>query len=350
MKKENLGDKMAKKAFFSADFQRQWAVHMAAFGPILGPAFPEDYPSRVHLMAALGRISRRDLRGGLEKLEQLRDKCETNADKAAWLFFTGLCYDLAGRQEQMLSYYREAGEYNHSFYMPYLKMAKVWQQSCLYDRAEENYRSAIGCFNGTGLSDEDKRILGAAYTGLATTLTMMHRYEEAQDALRISRQLWPDAAGRSAAEAVLYAALGREEQAEESLRILEGHAPQVYPQVRDLAHRILDGTEHLFCSVEMAKEDLAYFWEWFLENGEYLEAKLDREEFEGITELVDEQLNDLLPFAEQGLETDILLEEDGFCLLLPDYYAVALTEGYQQLLAAKPEGLDRWDFRIVRHT
>lgn len=45
MRKETIADKMAKKAFLSDDFQRQWAVHMAAFGPILGPAFPEDYSS-----------------------------------------------------------------------------------------------------------------------------------------------------------------------------------------------------------------------------------------------------------------------------------------------------------------
>ena len=78
MKKETLADKIAKKTFLSADFQKQWAIHMGAFGPILGPAFAEDYQSRIHLTAALNHISRRDVRSGLKKLQQLQEKCETN--------------------------------------------------------------------------------------------------------------------------------------------------------------------------------------------------------------------------------------------------------------------------------
>ena len=74
MKKETIADKMARKAFFSEEVQRQWAVHMGAFGPILEPAFEEDFQSRIHLLAALNHLSRRDLRAGLKKLEQLREK------------------------------------------------------------------------------------------------------------------------------------------------------------------------------------------------------------------------------------------------------------------------------------
>lgn len=350
MKKETLADKIAKKTFLSADFQKQWAIHMGAFGPILGPAFAEDYQSRIHLIAALNHISRRDVRSGLKKLQQLQEKCETNGDKAAWLFFVGLCYEFAGQQEQMLSFYQAAGEFHHRFYMPYLKLAKWFQQGCLYDRAEENYRLAIGCFEGTGPDDADRRILGSAYTGLATALTMMHRYGEAEEALFASRQLWPDAPGRSAAEAVLYAALGQQEKVNASLLILESHAPEVYPSVRDMAGRILDGTEALFCAVEIEEEKIAAFWRWFLENREELEARLDKEEFDGLLEPIEERLNDLLPCGERELEAEILLEEGKFRLQLPDYYAVGLARGYERLLEQKPEeGLDRWSFEIVHY-
>ena len=81
MKKETLADKIARKTFYSPDFQRQWAVHMGAFGPILGPAFQEDYQSRIHLMAALNHISRRDIPGSLKKLEALRDNAEKDSER-----------------------------------------------------------------------------------------------------------------------------------------------------------------------------------------------------------------------------------------------------------------------------
>lgn len=350
MKHETLADKIAKKTFFSEDFQKKWAVHMGAFGPILGPAFESDYQSRIHLMAALNHISRRDVPGGLEKLKLIQDKCETNADKAAWLFFAGLCFEFGGMQEQMLSCYQSAGEFHHRFYMPYMKLAKFYQQGCMYDRAEEHYRLAIGCFEGTGLDDGDKRILGSAYTGLATCLTMMHRYEEAEDALQVSRQLWPDAPGRSAAEAVLYAALGQQEKMNASLSVLENHAPEVYPSVRDMAGRILDGTEALFCTVDVEEEKIEGFWNWFLENAELVEVRLDEEDYDGLLEAIDEQLNQVFPFGEKELEAEILLEDGKFRLQLPDYYAVALTRGYEQLLNKKPEeGLERWEFEIVRY-
>lgn len=347
-KKETLADKAAKKAFFTEQFQKSWTVHMGAFGPILGPAFPEDYQARVHLTAALNDISRRDIHGGLEKLKKIQDRCETNADKAAFLFFAGLCFEMAGQQEQMLAFYKSAGEFHHRFYMPYMKLAKFYQQGSMYERAEEHFRGAIGCFEGTGLSDADRRILGSAYTSLASCQTMMHRYGEAEASLETSRQLWPDAPGRSAAEAVLYAALGQTEKMEASLSVLENHAPEAYPPVRDMTGRILAGTEPLFCPVPVEEEKIAAFWQWFLDAREDMEARMDKEEFEGILDPINEWLNDLFPFGEQELEAEILIEKEQFRLQLQDIYAVGLTRGYEQLLAARPEeGLDRWKFEIV---
>lgn len=349
MKKETMADKIARKTFFTQDVQQKWAVHMGAFGPILGPAFEEDYPSRIHLMAALNHISRRDIPGGIKKLEQLREKCETDAEKAAWLFFMGLCFEFGGMQEQMLGYYRAAGEFHHRFYLPYLKVAKFYQQGCLYERAEEAYHRAIDCFAGTGLSENDRRILGSAYTGLATCLTMMHRYEEAEAALETSRQHWPEAPGRSAAEAVLYAALGEEGKMQASLAVLEGHAPEAYPSVADMTRRIREGSEALFCEMDVDGEKIKAFWQWFLENREEMERRLDSEDYDGLMEPITARLNDLLPFGERELDAQILLEEDCFRLLLPDYYAVGLTRGYEQLLEACPaEKLERWNFEIVR--
>ena len=55
-----IADKLAEKTFHSATFQKSWNVHMQAFGPILQPAFENNYQAKVHLCAALSFMSNRN--------------------------------------------------------------------------------------------------------------------------------------------------------------------------------------------------------------------------------------------------------------------------------------------------
>ena len=68
----------------------------------------------------------------------------------------------------------------------------------LYLRGFRNYEEASVSFAPginliCGPNAQGKMILGSAYANLATCLTMMHRYDEAEGALATSRQLYPDA-------------------------------------------------------------------------------------------------------------------------------------------------------------
>ena len=343
MEKETIADKLARKAFEKADFQKSWQVHMAMFRPILEPAFEGNYQAKIHLCAALNNISRRDLKGGLDKLQLIKTKLETSADRAAWLFFAGLCFDMAGQTEQMLLCYKGAEQEGHRFYMPHMKVAKFYQQGCLYDRAEEYFRKAIACFDGTGLGDQDKLIMGSAYASLATCYTMMHEYDEAQKTLENSRILFADGPGRSAVEAVLYAALGETEKTEAALAVLQNHAPQAYPEVKASTERILNGTDPMFCKLEIDKAKLLDFWIWFREQGSYIAEKPE----EG-AQLISERLNEMFPYGDQELEAAIEPVESGYVVLLPHYYSVAMVHGYEELLFERPDDLDgNWKFRIV---
>ena len=66
MKKETFAEKLARKSFESAASQKSWHTHMQAFGPILEPAFIDNYKARVDLTAALNFISNRELKKGLK--------------------------------------------------------------------------------------------------------------------------------------------------------------------------------------------------------------------------------------------------------------------------------------------
>lgn len=343
MAKETIADKLARKAFEKADFQKSWQVHMAMFRPILEPAFEGNYQAKIHLCAALNNISRRDLKGGLDKLQLIKTKLETSADRAAWLFFAGLCFDMAGQTDKMLMCYFGAEQEGHRFYMPHIKVAKFYQQGCVYDRAEEYFRKAIACFDGTGLSEQDKLILASGYTGLATCQTMMHQYEEAEKTLNTSRQLFADGPGRSAVEAVLYAALGETEKCEAALTVLQNHAPQAYPEVKASTERILNGTDPMFCKLEIDKAAILDFWVWFREQENYL-----AEHTEEGAQLISERINDLFPFGDQELKASITSEESGLVVLFPDSFSVALRHGYEELLLEWPDDLEgNWAFRVV---
>jgi len=125
---ESFVEKMARKALEEPKFQQSWRVHMAAFGPVLEGCFREDDQARIHLCAALNHISRRECARGMGKLQLVEPRCRTEADRAAVAFFRGVCHQMAGDEGRMAICYREAIDRGLKFYMPYMKLAKLYKQ------------------------------------------------------------------------------------------------------------------------------------------------------------------------------------------------------------------------------
>lgn len=50
MKKETLANKLARKSFESKKIQESWQVHFQAFGPILKPAFIDNYQAKIFIV------------------------------------------------------------------------------------------------------------------------------------------------------------------------------------------------------------------------------------------------------------------------------------------------------------
>lgn len=349
MAKESFAEKMARKTFFSAPFQKSWGVHMQAFGPILKPAFAEDYQSRVHLAAALNAISNRNLAVGLAKLKSLESACVTDADRTAFYFFMGVLCEMAGNQEQMLACYSQANSFGHKFYMPYLKVGQLYLSCNICDQAEENFRAAIKCFDGDGPNAQGKLILGSAYANLATCLTMMHRYDEAEAALATSRQLYPDAPGRAAPEATLCAIRGDVAGVEQCLAALKAHTPDAYDSLKQSTDRILAGTDPFFFAVPVDEEKIAAFWQWFASYEAELTEKLSRQEYDTAMAPVAEHLLETFPFLEQPPYTGLGQNKAGnYVIELKDMYATGIIHAYEKLLAACPAEISsQWQFVVI---
>ena len=348
MTRENLADKIAKKTFNSQEFQKSWDAHMQAFGPILEPAFAEDYQTRVHLTAALNIISNRNINGGLKKLKSLQDKCKNDTDKAALLFFMGVCFEMAGQQEQMLECYTYANEYEHGFYLPYLKVARVFLDERNYDKAEENFRRVFHCLDTAEPNEQGRLILSSAYTNYATCMTMMHRYEEAEKALSKAKKLYPNALGRESAEAVLHAIRGNTEQMEKCLETLKKYDPEMFDDAKKSTEKILTRTDPLFYEIAVDDTKITDFWCWFKACEAELLLKLERQEYEEVINSVAEQLFIAFPFLdEQPPYIGLSRDNDGYVVVLHDMYVTAVMNAYEKLLQARQAVVGEWKLRIM---
>lgn len=350
MEKLSLAEKLAKKSFESDVIQKSWQVHLQMFGPILEPAFADSYQARVHLTAALNHISTRDLKAGLDKLKGLQKYAESDADAAAWLFFMGLVFDMAGAKEAMLDFYQRSMSYKHKFYMPYLKVAKSAYSDGAYDAAEENYVDCINCLKEVGAGAQTTAVLASVYTNLAACLTMMHRFDDASAALNESRQLAPQQPGRAATEAILCAAMGKSDEALALLETVDAETPVIAQSTRDAVEKILAAQNPHFTPVPVEQAQIDAFWAWLAENEAQILEHLQKEEYDAVFAPSQEQLALVFPFVERPLDLAFQRLDDGsYKVLFADFYMVALRDGYAALLAACPAALKaRWQFEIVR--
>ena len=348
MKKETLADKLAKKSFESESFQKSWRVHMQAFGPILEPAFAEDYQSRIHLTAALNHISRREVQAGFDKLKSLKNACQCDADHAALLFFLGLCFEFAGDKENMLGCYTSCAEYGHKFYLPYLKVAKSAHADAVFEVAEANYRSAIACYDGVELDTQSRIILASAFSNLASCLTMMHRFDEAEKALADSESILPLQQGRDATKAILFAAMGRAEEAEQLVNAVATQLPVFAAPTQKTVTEILDGTHPHFYTVDIRQEEIDAFWDLFIKNAVHFSTLAKESHYEKIVATLQQHLKAVFPFMQRPCEIGIMHQEYGYEITFADFYMVSLRDGYEKLIAACPEALrQQWHFVIA---
>lgn len=326
MKKETLADKLARRTFESAAIQQSWKIHANAFGPLLENAFVADYPAKIHLCAALNRISHQDGAGGREKLRELQKHLDAPMDHAVWNFFMGLSHEAEGDGRQALPFYRESCRHEPGCFQPHGKLAKFSQDFFDFDTAALHWQKTADLAPAPAIR--------AIYmTNLAGCLTHMHRLEEAYAALMQSRKLASVQQGRDAVAAILYAAMGDGENAQNCLSLLAERAPHLEPGVRRAVEGILRGENPQFSAQPVKSEDVDAFWTWFaaqpLPGGEDLSR----------------QLGQVFPFLDRLPQARV----EGNTLFLADWYMTALESGYEALLARCPsEVKEAWQFEVVR--
>ena len=323
-------------------FLRGWEACCRQFGPVLEPAFREDEPARRTLLAAINRIGRRELKEAIGLLQEIRECCQCDADTAAWSFLVGFCFELAGKTENMMHCYRASADCGSRYYMPYLKMAAVEHGNAAFDAARQDYSRAIALLQEMPEEQWDGESLASAYTRLASCLTMMHRYREAEESWKKGRSL-SRTPGNTAAGALLYAALGKELPVRMLLEELEEQNRELCTGIRELTAQILDGSHPHFHPIAPDDARLHRFWRWFGEK----EGAFSAQEPEAFAQEIGAQLNQIFPFLEREAQLQLLCSGEEKQLILLDSYAIGLQAGYARLLALRPPELGHhWSFSL----
>ena len=321
-------------------FQQRWQGYCRRFGPIMEPAFKNDMPSRLKLLDALDFISSRQLNKAVDCLQEIREKAVNDDDTAAWSFFIGFCFELAGQREHMMHCYIASASFGHSFYMPYLKMAIAEHAEADFAAAREDYLSAMSCLGQMSAEEMDNQALLRAWTGLVSCLTMMHRYSEAEEIMKQGDEKHPRMAP---AAAVLYAALGNRQKAEDFLRSIEKLDAEQAKITAELTSRILDGSHPHFHPQQIENQSLLDFWACFEENSKELKSMEETE----LAEKLSEQLSKIYPFMGRPVQLRAESSEEKTKVFLKDCYAIGLQQGFGKLLNMRPKSLDgEWSFAI----
>ncbi len=349
---EKLRDRLAEKSFNDPNFQESWQVHMKAFGPILEPAFKNNIVARIHLTAALNQISRGDCEAGVQTLKKVHPLCQDDADYAAFFYSMGLAAERSGDPPNARQFYIRANQFDHKFYLPYLKVAKEAHTSAVFEIAAENYRKAIDCLNAGDSESipQFHRLCVSARSNLGSCLTMMHLYDEAEALFDEAQNILPSMTDLASPRAILYAAKGDKTKVSEQLALLQKDKSAFLPQISVMTNDILSGKHAHFSALPPERELIAPFWQWFEETEEQLIQALRDQENEKFLSLISEKLRPIFPFMERDLEFGVMFNRDftQFDVDMADFFAVALREGYQELLAACPDSLKtRWMFQIV---
>ncbi len=350
---EKLQDKLAEKSFSDPKFQQSWEVHMKAFGPILEPAFKDNTVAKIHLTAALNQIGRGECNSGANTLKKVQPLCQSDADRAAFLFCMGLAMDQAGDDGRMLKLYQLSNEYNHRFYLPYMKVAKNAHSDAVFEIAETNYRKAIECLTDDLINSDEqlKKVAIAARSNLGSCLTMMHCYDEAEALFDQAERLQPGNPDLAAPRAILYAAIGNQEKRDEQRIILETNASPHLAQTRIITDDILAGRDAHFSAWPPERGLIKPFWIWFEQTETDLISYLRNEETGKFLSLLAEKLQPIFPFMKRELEFGVMYDKEfsHFNVDMADFFSVSMNEGYNELLAACPDALKaRWSFNIVR--
>ncbi|MDO4815237.1 MAG: tetratricopeptide repeat protein [Bacillota bacterium] len=181
-------------------------AYKRAYGELVGNAF-EGKPAQEKIFyAALHNLNNKKPNAALDKLEDLRADCETNDERFAVEFFSGMCSDDLGRYDISVSHYERAAAIKH-IADPLINAGFCYEELGSFDRALECLQAAV-----------DIEPDAVAYNNIAQVYLEKEDYEKALEYANLSIELNPKRDDSLSAAAIAHAMLGHDEEYKEYFR------------------------------------------------------------------------------------------------------------------------------------
>ena len=329
--------------------QRRWLDCYQHFLPILQDIFTDNAAARLLLMRCLENIENGNIERAQQIIEKLRPLFILNATPpyhVLWYVLHALHQSKSGHFSKMNANLRAANKLEHRYHIAHVLYAEdVCTRLHIYDEAEVHFSKAIDCIYAfPPVSDRGREVIRLIYCRLASVRTMMHRFDAAQEALRIAESMQASPEDLACSQALLHAARGLSAPARSCLDQLRATSPERAEDLTTIIDLILAQRHPHFTPLPVGSpEGIAAFWQKFLEQEEAMMQLLRDKRRMDARALIADPINAMDPYEDDYFSFDVVLENNEFAFYLGANFSRTYTPFIAAIAAACPEEIrSRW--------
>ncbi len=225
------------------EMRMKWTMLEKMYGNLVVSAFIGNEEGRDQLVCVYDKLLQKAFVPAQRELEMLRTICKSDADWAAYYYFSGLNFEFAANMisenceeysQKALEEYRKSCALGCRLYLPHQQIAQAEYNAGKIEAAEREYAQAICCFEESGKAGVPyDHTLAALYESHAVCLTYLQAFERAEQDLRKSEELQKKKSGRSASWALLYGMQENWKEAEKYVKRAERESVALGKRVRE---------------------------------------------------------------------------------------------------------------------
>ena len=336
------------REFEDPQVQQSWDKQMVMYGPLLRPAFAGNISARLTLLEVLEQLEQDRNLDAAENLRSLREICRSPGDYAAVYVLMGICLEQCGREQEASECYERATLCRHKYFYPYMRLADWYEQTGELELCAENTRRAMDCLADSADDPYFRKVLAKLAYNLGFCGLMMHRPEEARQAMAYSEALNPHMPARIEGWAMLEAVSGNREELERRLREAEAEFPERAALIREQTQAILRGEDPYFTVQPVNGPALEAFWDWVWVNRQtLLEQLAHKESRRAFYRHVSQHLQPVMPFTQYPIHFVAHPEEGRVLVFMEDCYNRSVHGAMEAVIAACPASLQPYlDFTL----
>lgn len=338
---------MEKEPFFKIVFhhasikaEAKWETYTKTYGSWMTNAFLYPKKGKEKFLYALDFLHKNCPQSAVQILDtELKTLCKTSEEKTTWLFFMGVAHEAMEQYAKAFLYFISASEYEQKSSVIHHKLADCAYREGLFGVAEYHYQEAIHFLKKDNTSDLST--LAVLYSSLASCFIMMHKYEDAKEALLYAEKTAIKTPTQKV-RALLYTVLGEYEKAESALTtFLKQNNISENFDLQQQMDSLRSKKNEQFYTIYVENSEINDFWKWFSDRLDRYLAILDTNQANKISKMTAEissRLKKVFPFIQRTIHV-YAYKNETYAIFVSDGYAKALSDGLTNLFTEIPKNI-----------